>query len=177
MESDLELVEKAKRGEAPAFRQLLERHYGMMYRVAYRFTGFAEDAEDITQEVCMALAGKLGHFKGKSAFSTWLYRVVVNACRDFGRSQGSRRRMEKSYAEVEKAARQDGTESGKMAAWLYRRVAELEPDLKETALLVLAEDLSHAEAAEALGCAESTISWRMHEIRKKLKNKVSEFND
>ena len=55
------------------------------------------------------------------------------------------------------------------ARWLHDAMTGLEPKLREAAVLVVGEELSHAEAASVLGCAESTVSWRMHEVRKKLK--------
>ena len=70
---------------------------------------------------------------------------------------------------METMQKADCAEANQKIAWLYRSIAGLQTDLKETALLVLAEEMSHAEAGQVLGCAESTISWRMSEIRKQLK--------
>jgi RNA polymerase sigma-70 factor (ECF subfamily) len=53
--------------------------------------------------------------------------------------------------------------------WLHTALQSLEPALRETMLLILGEDLSHAEAAKILGCAESTVSWRVHRAKKQLK--------
>lgn len=172
---DLKIVEKAKAGDRGAFRQLLESHYNMIYRVAYRFLGVQADAEDIAQEVCAALPTKLMSFKGESSFSTWLYRVVVNACRDMHKKTSSHRGLDKTYMELEKSLTAESQEAARKSAWLYRTLATLDPTLKETALLVISEELSHAEAAEVLGCAESTISWRMHEVRKSLKQKLDTY--
>lgn len=177
MSNELAIIEQAASGDGSAFRQLLEQHYNMIYRVAYRFTGQAQDAEDIAQEVCVGLVHKLRGFNGKSSFSTWLYRVVVNSCRDFQKKNGNHRRLENSYIELDKNEQIDKNETDKKIAWLYRTIATLEQSLKETALLVLAEELSHAEAGKILGCAESTISWRMSEIRKYLKNAMGSYND
>ncbi len=169
MPDDVSLIRRAQSGEKEAFRQLLEGHYAMIYRVAYRFTGHKSDAEDVAQDVCIALAQKLGSFKGDSAFTTWLYKIVLNACRDFIKKSSNRRRLESVFMDLEAARAEDARHTGKQVAWLYRAIAGMEPGLRETALLVLAEDMSHAEASRVLGCAESTISWRMHEIRKALK--------
>ena len=70
------------RGDREAFRRLVERHYAMIYRVAYRYVGSAADAEDIAQDVCVALATRLEKFGGRSRFSTWLVAIVINRCRD-----------------------------------------------------------------------------------------------
>lgn len=141
----------------------------MIYRVAYKFTGHRHDAEDIAQEVCVGLVDKLQSFRGESSVSTWLYRIVVNACRDFHKKQKTHRTHDKTYMDMEQQQKAESGEDNQKVTWLYRAIATLEQTLKETALLVLAEEVSHAEAGKILGCAESTISWRMHEIRKQLK--------
>jgi len=165
---DVNLVEKAKKGDRAAFRQLLEGHYGMIYRVAYKFTGQAQDAEDIAQEVCLGLVHKLQSFRGGSQFSTWLYRIIVNACHDYRKKRSAHSAVEQGYLELEAHAQAEQHESKRKIAWLYRAIKALKPPLDETAMLVLSEELSHAEAGKVLGCTESTVSWRMHEARKQL---------
>ena len=61
--------------------------------------------------------------------------------------------------------------------WLNDALQNLEPSLRETVLLILGEDLSHAEAARILGCAESTVSWRLHVARKQLKARTDSGDD
>lgn len=174
---DRELAKLACAGDRAAFQRLLERHYDTAYRFAFRFTRNVDDAEDIAQEVCLGLARKLKSFRGKSRFTTWLYRVVVNACRDHARKQKSSQALQANYAVYREQDAADQRHDADRLDWLSDAVALLEPKLRETALLVLAEDLSHGEAASALGCAESTVSWRMHEIRKKLKTMVETIDD
>jgi RNA polymerase sigma-70 factor (ECF subfamily) len=175
--SDRELAERARDGDRDAFRQLLERHHDTAYRVAFRFIGSVEDAEDIAQDVCLALAHKLRSFRGTSRFSTWLYRVVVNACHDHLRRQKSTRTLQSNYAVFRAMDEADQAHDAERAGSLTHALGALEPKLRETVVLVLSEDLTHAEAAEALGCAESTISWRMHEARKKLKALMESIDD
>ena len=167
--SDNELAVKAADGDADAYRVLLERHYDTIFRFALRSTGVREDAEDIAQVVCMSLCGKLGSFRGEARFTTWLYRVVLNAVRDSNRRKISRDRLHQTYAELEDLTRGEAVESARDIAWLYELLNRVSEDLRETAILVLAEGLSHAQAAETLNIKESTVSWRMHELRKKLK--------
>ena len=176
-EDDRELVKLACAGDRTAFRHLLERHYDTAYRFAFRFTQNTEDAEDIAQDVCLGLARKLKTFRRKSQFTTWLYTVVVNACRDHVRKQKSSRSLQANYAVFREQDEADQRHDAMRTGWLSEAVGLLEPKLRETALLVLAEDLSHRQAASALGCAESTVSWRMHEIRKKLKTMVEASDD
>ena len=176
MTENLEIIARAKKGDSEAFRQLLEQHYSMIYRVSYRFTGHVQDAEDVTQEVCMALVDKLSSFKGKSNFTTWLYRVVVNQCRDFHKHRRSSRSRDLAYSEFEKLGAADTREDQKRTAWLYRSIDALDSPLKETALLVVAEELTHAEAAKILDCKEATISWRMHEVRQFLAQAMDSYH-
>jgi RNA polymerase sigma-70 factor, ECF subfamily len=166
--SDIDLVRLAQDGDRAAFRLLLERHYGMLYRVAYRFLGNRAEAEDAAQEMAMTLAQKIGGFRGRSLFSTWLYQIALNHCRDHARRQKSLERLQAAVVEVEAHRNADWADSGRRLQWLYQAIGRLKPDLKETALLVLAEDMSHAEAGEVLGIKETTVSWRMHEVRKQL---------
>ncbi len=166
---DNELAARAAGGDAAAFQVLLERHYDVVYRIAFRFSGVREDAEDIAQDVCASLVVKLRSFKGDAKFTTWLYRVVVNAVRDMQRKQANAGRINRDYSELQELARGEEADAAKEIAWLYGALDQVGEDLRETAILVLAESMSHAEAAEILGLKESTISWRMHELRKKLK--------
>lgn len=169
MNEDLQqTIRDAQRGDRDAFRRLLQQHYAMIHRVAYRFTGNMADAEDVAQEVCMVLAGRLGSYKGGSSFSTWLYRVVVNQCHDARKKKHADAARDTQYVELEAMETADAKEASRKASWLYRAIAMLKPPLPETALLVLAEELSHAEAGKILGCKESTVSWRMSEVRKQL---------
>ncbi len=169
MTDDDELAMRAGAGDAQAFRVLLERHYDRMFRLAYRFFGNHADAEDITQEVCLALPKKLRTFAARARFSTWIYQVVINACRDQVRSQTSRRALNEAYSEVSELIRAGDRETRAQADWLYETLGLLNAQLRETAILVLAEDMTHAQAGKVLGIKETTVSWRMHEIRKQLK--------
>lgn len=173
-EDDLAL--RAASGDRAAFKSLLERHYALLFRVAYRFLGSKAAAEDVAQDVAISLAAKIRQFRGESRFSTWLYRVVVNACRDHGRREVGFGRMQAAFAVAQASRMADWADSDARLRWLYGAIARLDPALKETALLVLAEDLNHAEAGEVLGVAESTVSWRMHTVRKKLKTMASEVH-
>ncbi len=167
-ENTQQIIKQAQCGDREAFRQILQSHYGMIHRVAYRMTGHVTDAEDITQEVCMTLVDKLRSYNGRSSFSTWLYRIVVNHCHDFRKKRHSDMNRDTHYVELEAMGAADAADANRKTAWLYRAIAALKPPLPETALLVLTEERSHAEAAAILGCKESTISWRMHEVRKQL---------
>ena len=169
MTGDDELALKAAGGDAQAFQMLLEAHYERIYRLAFRFFGNQADAEDITQDVCLALPKKLKSFAARAQFSTWIYQVVINACRDQLRSQSSRKSLDEAYGEVSELNRAAAIDTTAQIRWLYSALDSLSPQLRETAVLVLADDLTHAQAGEILGIKEKTVSWRLHEIRKQLK--------
>jgi RNA polymerase sigma-70 factor (ECF subfamily) len=171
---DSELVRQALRGDRAAFRRLVDRHYDMIYRIARRYVGSAADAEDIAQDVCLALVTKLAQFKGGSRFSTWLCAIVINQCRDFSRRRKAAQKLVENYVFRRASEDADHADSERRSEWLKAALLGLEPALRETALLVVGEDFSHAEAAEALGCAESTVSWRMHMVRKALRARMDE---
>ena len=169
---DGRLARRAAAGDREAFAALLERHYDRIYRVGARVLGDADEAADLAQDVCVALPARLASWRGESRFTTWLYRVVVNAARDALRRKDARRRGERSYAEVEALMRVDDPSSASRtceSSWLRRALGELPEDLRMTVFLVLEEELRHAEAGEVLGVSGSTVSWRMHEVRKRLR--------
>jgi RNA polymerase sigma-70 factor (ECF subfamily) len=167
--SDEELAQRAGKGDQSAFRLVLERHYDRLYRIAYRYFGSAAEAEDVAQDICLTLADRIRSFRGASRFSTWLYAVAVNQCRDHARRRASREKLQGSFAAFAEHRSADWADSGARTRWLYHALDSLDQALKETALMVLAEDMSHAEAAKVLGVKESTVSWRMHEVKKRLK--------
>lgn len=172
--NDNDLAMLAAKGDGDAFRTLLERHYDRVFRIALRFIGRREDAEDVAQDVCMSLPSKLKSFRGDSSFTTWLYRVVVNRVRDVQRKQMTSERIHSDYGEVEDLRRGEEAQTAKEMQWLSEAMGHLSNDLRETAVLVVGEGLSHADAGEVMGVKESTVSWRMHELKKQLRDIVRE---
>jgi RNA polymerase sigma-70 factor (ECF subfamily) len=175
--TDSELAKLASQGDRDAFQRLLERHYDMIHRVALRFTGSRVDAEDIAQDVCLALVRKLAAFRGDALFSTWLYRVVINACHDFVRRRASARTLVENYVAYRELDEADHADTKERLDWLQEAYANLPADLRETVLLVVAEDMTHAEAAAVLDCAQGTIAWRMSVARKQLKTDLERDHD
>ena len=167
--TDGALARRAGTGDGDAFAALLERHYDRIFRVGARVLGDAEEAADLAQDVCVALPAKLASFRGESRFSTWLYRVVVNAARDALRRKAARRRGERDYAERDALVRAQAAARECESSWLERALDGLSDELRTTVALVLEEGLRHSEAGAVLGVSESTVSWRMHEVRRRLR--------
>ena len=163
---DSSLVAAAVAGNRDAFASLLERHYNRIHGLAWQLTGSRADADDIAQDVCCALVEKIGSFRGEAKFSTWLCGITFNACRDWRRRRGSFRVFtEKLTVLVGIAAAPDGRDLYD-AIWLKSAIARLKPALRDTAVLVAGQQLTHAEAGAILGVAEATVAWRMHEVRR-----------
>ena len=166
---DFGLIDRTREGSARAFEILVRRHYDTMYKFAYRWCGNRPDAEDVTQNACVKLARALDGFQKQSAFSTWLYRLVINTAKDWQR-QHARHHAAHGEEQAEERASGQGMEEVLFAKQVVAAVGKLPPTEKAAVTLVLAEGLSHQQAAEVMDCAESTVSWRIHEARKKLKS-------
>ena len=169
MTEDEAQLRAAQAGDTQAFEQVLERHYDTMYRFAYKWCGNRADAEDVTQQACLKLARSLASFRFESAFTSWLYRLVINCARDWMRVQN--RHAADNNADDTVLPPSNSTENPvEHDAYLWQLLRRLDamPDgIKETILLVHAEGLTHGEAARVLQVKESTVSWRLHEFRKR----------
>lgn len=165
---DAALVRAAAGGSRDAFAALLERHYDRIHGLAWQLTGSRADADDIAQDVCCILVEKIGSFRGEAKFTTWLCGITVNAVRDLGRRRRSFGGLTQRLAVLAGLASAPDGRDLYDAIWMKSAIARLKPALRDTAVLVAGQQLSHAEAAEILGVAESTVSWRMHEIRRRL---------
>lgn len=161
---DQALIRRAQDGDPTSFAELLDLHYDTIYRFAWKWCGHATNAEDIAQLACMKLAGSLSQFRFQAAFSSWLYRLVINCAQDWQRSQA--RHQHDEIPDAETGIDDTQPEDQIYLAQLLAQLDELGAGMKEAALLVHAEGMSHAEAGAILGVSESTISWRLHAIRK-----------
>ena len=166
---DEALAAKASKGDGPALQQLLERHHETAFRFSYRLLGSRADAQDVAQDICIRLVERIASFRGGSRFSTWLYQVILNACRDHRRRQRTLHKMQDGYAAFRADDTADWADSEKKVRWLYLALDRLKPDLKETALLILAEDVTQEDAAAILGISPGTVAWRMSEVKKRLR--------
>ena len=166
--TDEALALAAANGDGAAFALLLERHYDRLFGLCYRLTGQRAEAEDLCQDICAALPAKLAGYKAKSRVTTWLYRVAVNAAHDRRRKAATHARHASGWGDWEISRQAGIAETAEKLDWLTAAMARLGDDLRDTLALVL-DDLSHAEAGEILGVSEGTVSWRMSEVKKRLR--------
>lgn len=173
--TDIELIDSIGNGNANALDYLFEKHYMSVYRLAYRWCGIKEDAEDITQEVFIKLVRKLHTFNKRSSFRTWLYRITMNTAKDFGRKKTRELNSEipmtnDQSPETHNPEKKNSISPNQLTAAIDR----LPVKFKMAVILVLAEGYSHKEAAEVLECSEATVSWRIFQARKKLKTMLNQ---
>jgi len=165
-DSDADLVAAAVAGRRDAFEALLRRHYDRIHGLAWRMTGSRTDADDIAQDVCCALVEKIATYRGEAKFTTWLTGITFNAVRDFRRRRRSLGGMIDRLTVLAGLAQAVVARDPYDSVWVKSAIARLKPMLRETAVLVAGEQLTHEEAAAILGVSENTVAWRMHEIRR-----------
>jgi RNA polymerase sigma-70 factor (ECF subfamily) len=173
-ESDEVLSARARQGCGASFAALVERHYDRIYRLAWRFSASRDAAEDIAQTVCVKLASAIRDYRGEAAFTTWLYRIAFTTAADHRRAMQHTEPLEPAEIVrlIDGQAGADG--SGREVADLWVAVDALPGQQRDAVLLVYGEDMSHAEAAAVMGCSEKTVSWHVHEARKRLRVSLSE---
>jgi RNA polymerase sigma-70 factor (ECF subfamily) len=165
MQDDAQLARLAASGDKKAFAELVERHADRVFRTARQWCGSRADAEDITQEVFVKLARKIHTFRGDAQFSTFLYRITVNEARNYYTKEQRRRTRETEFSTGQGTVQDPPADKDTRATDLLRR---LPPEQREAVVLVICDGLSHKDAAQALGCAEKTVTWRIFEAKKKL---------
>jgi RNA polymerase sigma-70 factor (ECF subfamily) len=167
--SDTELVGLAREGDRRAFGELVERHYDFIFRVAWRWSGNRTDAEDIAQEVCARLGRAIRGFHGGSSFTSWLYAMTLNAARDLRRKATRETIKKEAFGVHALVAGEVSPEPDDRAERLWAAVRQLPGKQRDAVLLVHGEGLSHAAAADVMACAEATVSWHIHEAKKRLR--------
>ncbi len=166
---DEELVRAAALGDREAFAELLELHYDRIFRFCFRLTGSREEAEDLTQDICLALPAKLKSFRGRARLDTWLYRVAMNAAHDRRRRDTSRTKVAEGWGDWEVNRRAAAADKSADIDWLRRSMAALPENLRDTVAVTIDGEMTHREAAGVLGVSEGTVSWRLSEVRKRLR--------
>jgi RNA polymerase sigma-70 factor (ECF subfamily) len=172
MSTDEELVARSVRGDAESFNQLVVRWERPIYALAYRVIGREEDARDVCQEAFLRAFRALGGFKGQAKFSSWLYRITLNLCRDWIRRERRAPLVDTPQGVdlVELAGEDEEAESiEEMVARhdLSRAVAKAMarlPEEQRTAIILKEyHGLTFQEIAEMQGCPLSTVKTRVYQ--------------
>ena len=163
------LAHDAAQGSRSAFSALLARHYDRLYGLCWRLTGDRAEAEDLTQDICASLPTRLQGWRAEARFTTWLYRVAVNAAHDRRRRRATHARAASGWGNWEINRQAEMAEDAAQQDWLAAAMTRLPEDLRDTLALTLGEGLSQAETASILNISEGTVAWRMSEVRKRLR--------
>ena len=174
------LLERAKEGDADAFRLLVIRYQDRVYSMILRMVTNADDAQDLTQEVFLTVCSKIASFRGRSQFYTWLYRVAANKSLSHLRKRKTSREVPDP---VESTHRPDThgdapsarLEKGERAVRVERALARLEPDMRAVVILRDIEDMSYDRIADVLGIREGTVKSRLHRGRETLREMLKEL--
>ena len=162
--SDWFLVAAAKAGDLHAFDALVRRHQGAVYRVALRMLGSEVDAQDAAQEALVQAWRALSTFRGESAFSTWLYRIVTNRCLN---ARAARRPME-ALPDVlidRDSDPPEALERSERLRALVRGLLELPAEQRAALVLRELEGLSYEEIAQVLEVSVPAVKGRIHRAR------------
>lgn len=188
--SDAELVKRAQRRDSEAFDQLISRYEKRVIHLCFRHLRQYEEACDLAQEVFLQVFTHLAQFKGQSSFSTWLYRVSLNAC--YNKSRWSRAKgragvsslegmLERNEAGADHAKMMAGKDPGALeemereeaSQQVHEALRSLEPDYQKVVELVDMEGLSYEESSQVLKVPVNTVRSRLSRARQQLKTKIT----
>ena len=161
---DGQVIKACQRGDRDAFRMLFEAYKDRVFSIAVYSLGDRAVADDVTQQIFLKLFTAITQFRGDSEFTTWLYRMVVNACHDerrrtkrltawadsAGQSAYARKPQESQYARQE------------IAGVVQAAIRQLKPNFRMPILLKYIEGLSYDEIAEVMGCSKGTVASRLN---------------
>lgn len=166
------LVRRAQGGCPEAFRALVERHQQPVYRFCHCYLRDAEDALEASQDTFVRAHGALSRFTPRAKFSTWLFRIALNLCRDRARARKGRRDARSGIDDHQWACRGVQPDEAAMRdgdlAKLDRGLNALPAALRAVVVLSCLDGLSHAECAGILKCSERAIEGRLYRARQRL---------
>jgi RNA polymerase sigma-70 factor, ECF subfamily len=156
-EAEREAIEACRRGEREAFDRLVMRYQRDVYRLCYRYVNDHEDANDLAQEVFLKAWRAIGRFRGESSFSTWLYRIAVNASLNFrALRRPATQELPETLADPVPGALARA-ESDDEARRVRAAVVRLPEKQRATLILKVYHELTHEEVARVLGSTVGTV--------------------
>lgn len=173
------LVERARKGDSAAFEKLVTLYERKVYATAYRYTGNEHDAMDVSQDVFIRIFRFLNTFNLESSFSTWVYRITVNVCKDYIRKRTARGELplELTDEDGEYTVEISDTtydpveiyEQSELRQEIRAAIDDLPPSYKEIIVLRDLGGLSYEEIAQELRIEIGTVKSRLSRAREKLR--------
>ncbi|HZS18786.1 MAG TPA: sigma-70 family RNA polymerase sigma factor [Candidatus Udaeobacter sp.] len=180
---DLPLVRALQAGDQNALEELIRKYQEPLFRFIYRYAGDEQTARDLLQETFVRLYFNARKFKPRAKFSTWLYTIAANLCRDYARSsQQQKARMTISVETFDQdetrisdtaALPSEALASAERLAAVQAAISELPHKLKTALILFSLENRSQAECAELLGVSAKTVETRVYRARRILGKKLA----
>lgn len=177
MSSELELIDRARRGDDSAFSELVRAHQTRIYRVCLAALGDPQEADEAAQDVFVRMHHKLSGFRGESRLATWLYRVALNICADRRRVRIWKRWIRLDWTEVrsESNDRPDHqAERREAREILWKALDRLSRPFREVLILRELEERDYADIAGILGISIGTVESRLFRAREKLRRIMRE---
>jgi RNA polymerase sigma-70 factor (ECF subfamily) len=170
MSADADLISRAAKGDSSAFQVLVERHRSMVYRVAYQFAGNHHDAEDIAQDVFIKVFRSLDRFRQDAQLTSWLYRIIMNACIDHRRRSrfsssaafGDEAEQTMLNAPEETPGPEERAYGSELGQVLESEIGRLPKGQRVVFVMRHHQGMKLCEIAEALGLAEGTVKRQLH---------------
>ena len=175
------MVARAKAGDHAAFEEIVRLYEKKLYSIAYRYTGSEQDALDVCQETFIRVYRFIGGFQETSGFSTWIYRICTNVCKDSvtrrqRRGETSLDLQDEEGEEFELPVSDDRyspeqvVEQRELRQHLQEGIAALSPNHREIVVLRDVEGLSYEKISEVLGLEIGTVKSRLNRGREQLRN-------
>jgi RNA polymerase sigma-70 factor (ECF subfamily) len=167
-----DIVAQIRSGDRAAMRSLYVEHQRKVYNIALNyFGGDVSKAEDITQAVFLKIFTKMS-FRGDSEFTTWLYRMTVNACIDETRKNRRWFGLGDWFVDDRSEHIDEAIRSGEIGEQVQRAMTSLKPEYRFPVVLKYVEGLSYQQIADVLGCSIGTVSSRLNRAHKILADKL-----
>jgi len=173
-EISAEIIEACRLGDRDAFRALYDVYKDRVYSISlYFFHGDPAMASDVSQQVFLKLITSIGQFRGDAGFSTWLYRLVVNACLDAARRSKPDVTLSEEFSKP--SSQEEDYARAQMAQSVRAAVSALPPKFRIAVLLRHFEDLSYEQMAKALHCSMGTVASRLSRGHRILAERLKGF--
>lgn len=180
---DAQLVARSLRQDQEAFGLLIDRHAAAIVNLAYRMVGNRAEAEDLAQETFLAAFKSLSTFRSDSKFSTWLYRIATNKCKDWLRVKrpGQGRHDVDADESLDVHLAEERTpelllSQQQVAMELEQAIQRLPPLYREAFILKHVEGLSYEEMKAIVGVGTDTLKMRVYKGRVQLSRELAALN-
>jgi len=194
-EPERSLLRRLRDRDERAFRELVQEHRDRVFNITFRMLGNRAEAEDVAQEVFILVFKNIDEFRAESKFSTWLYRIAVNQCKN--RIKYLARRHDRDRDELDDSLQGNGVngtiggplpsspsealQRAQMEKVLQEAIANLDEDQRIVVVLRDVEDLSIEEICEITGLPDGTVKSRLHRarlvLRKRLQRHVGDHHE